>query len=56
MGCSFQPTARCGKRTEERRRESHADDTNGSPRRAAKAKEKPAGVNRRPISTLYKYL
>jgi hypothetical protein len=55
MGCSFRPAGGCGKRTEERCCENHADDTNGSPRRAAKAKENTAGVNRRPISTLYKY-
>jgi len=47
MGISFQPTG-CGKRTEECRSESHADNTNGSPRRSSKAKEKPAGVNWRP--------
>jgi hypothetical protein len=44
MGCAFQPPTSCGKRTEERRCESHADNTNGSPRRAAKAKENPADV------------
>jgi hypothetical protein len=43
MGFSFQPTG-CGNRTEERRCESRAGSTNGSPRRAAKAKENPADV------------
>lgn len=56
MGCSFRAAGGCSKRAEERCRKNHVDDTNGSPRRAAKAKENPAGVNRRPISTLYKCL
>ena len=46
MGFPFQPTG-YGQRAEECRSEGHAGNTNGSPRRAAKAKEKPAGVNRR---------
>jgi hypothetical protein len=44
MGCSFRPTTGRHKRTEKRRFESHASNTNGSPRRAAKAKETPADV------------
>jgi hypothetical protein len=43
MGVSFQP-ARCVKRAEESRNESHTINPNGSPHRATKAKEKPAGV------------
>jgi hypothetical protein len=46
MGFSFWPTG-YGQPAEECRSESRASDTDGSPRRAAKAKEKPAGVNRR---------
>jgi hypothetical protein len=46
MGFSFRLTG-CSQRAEERRSESRAGSTNGSPRHAAKAKEKPAGVNRR---------
>jgi hypothetical protein len=44
MGCSFRTTTGPDKRTEESRFESHASYTNGSPRRAAKAKESPADV------------
>jgi len=47
IGGSFRPTTGRDKRTEELRFERHASNTNGSPRRAAKAKERPAGVNRR---------
>jgi hypothetical protein len=47
MGCSFQPAARCGKRTEERRCENRASNISGSARRAANAKENPADLNRR---------
>jgi hypothetical protein len=46
MGLSFQPAGR-SEHTEECRSESHADSTHGSPRRAAEAKEKPAGLRRR---------
>jgi hypothetical protein len=43
MGFSFRPTGG-GQRTKEWRSESRAGNTDGSPRSAAKAKEKPAGV------------
>jgi hypothetical protein len=43
MGFSFHP-AGCVKRAEEPRNESHTINPNGSPHRAAKAEEKPAGV------------
>jgi hypothetical protein len=43
MGYSFWPTG-YGQPAEEYRSESRAGNTDGSPRRAAKAKEKPAGV------------
>jgi hypothetical protein len=46
MGFSFQ-LANCGEHIEECRNKSHTDSTKGSPRRAAEAKEKPAGLRRR---------
>jgi hypothetical protein len=46
MGCSFRLATGRDKRTEERRFESHASNTDGPPPCAAKAKEKPAGVTR----------
>jgi len=44
MGCAFRLATGRDKRTEERQSESHASNTNGSPPRAAKAKETPADV------------
>jgi hypothetical protein len=43
MGFTFR-YAGCVNRVEERRDKSHTVKINGSPRRAAKAEEKPAGV------------
>jgi hypothetical protein len=43
MGFSFR-SADCGNRVEESRDESHNIEINGSPRRAEKTEEKPAGV------------
>jgi hypothetical protein len=46
MGCSFRSSGYI-KRTEECCKESRTINASGSPRRAAKTKDNPAGLNRR---------